>query len=126
MLDSGVFITAFFAPESPEAASVIKASEGLHKILICDFLREEVYAFLREKSPEKLTAAEEFFADLTADEIPSPDNDGTPPPVGTSHPIIKSAVSSRADVLVTSDIDFLESVVDFPKIMTAREFLRYR
>jgi predicted nucleic acid-binding protein len=148
MLDSGVYLAAFLCPKSSEESAIIKASEGLHKILVTDFLREEVYAFLREKFPEKLTAAEEFFGELEAIDVtemgdyavgadiirPSADK---PPSLRadnirpyntdiTNHPIIQAAVSSRADILVTADTDFLESVIDSPKIMTVGEFLRYR
>jgi predicted nucleic acid-binding protein len=120
MLDSGVYITAFLCPKSSEEAAVIKSSEGLHKILVTEFLREEVYAFLREKFPEKLTAAEEFFGESEAADVTEIDNDIA------YHPILRAAVSSRADILVTADSDFLESVLSAPKIMTAQEFLRYR
>jgi predicted nucleic acid-binding protein len=102
MLDSGVYVTALLCPESSEAKAIIKACEGLHKIVINDSVRDEVYAFFREYLPDKLDVAETFFEELTVLDI-------------TEH-----------DVFVTSDTEFLESVIDFPKMMTAKEFLGYR
>jgi predicted nucleic acid-binding protein len=106
ILDSGVYVTALLCPESDEAKAIIKASEGLHKIVLSESIRDEVYAIFREYLPEKVAVAETFFAELTA--IDAPEN------------------VAPHDVFVTSDTEFLESVIDFPKMMTAREFLGYR
>jgi predicted nucleic acid-binding protein len=39
-------------------------------------------------------------------------------------PILRAAVSAKADILLTGDKDFLESGVTVPKIMTPAEFLQ--
>lgn len=39
-------------------------------------------------------------------------------------PILRAAIESKADILLTGDKDFLESGVDHPAIMTPAEFLR--
>ena len=39
-------------------------------------------------------------------------------------PILRAAIKSKADVLLTGDKVFLESGIDNPAIMTPEEFLR--
>ena len=40
-------------------------------------------------------------------------------------PILRAAIDAKADILLTSDKDFLVSRVITPKIMTPSEFLEY-
>jgi hypothetical protein len=132
MLDAGVYITAFLCPKSAEGAAIIKASEGLHRIVVSDSVRDEVYAFFSEFIPEKLVAAEEFFADLTVVEVTAPNVlPATAFPRSQfslipNEPRDLPAGASLHEVFVTSDPELLESVIDYPKMMTAAEFLRYK
>ena len=38
-------------------------------------------------------------------------------------PILRAAINAQVDILLTGDKDFLESMVDYPRIMTAADFL---
>jgi len=38
-------------------------------------------------------------------------------------PILRAAIKSNADILLTGDKDFLESTITNPKIMTAAQFI---
>lgn len=40
-------------------------------------------------------------------------------------PILRAALSAKADILLTGDKDFLESGLEKPKIMTAMDFVQF-
>ena len=41
----------------------------------------------------------------------------------TDRPILRAAVSANVDIIISGDKDFLESGIDKPKILTARDFI---
>ena len=39
-------------------------------------------------------------------------------------PILRAAINAKADILLTGDKDFLESGLQYPKIVTASDFVQ--
>ena len=81
------------------------------------------------KFPEKISALDAFLslASSTLEIIPIPI---IPYPLeekirdANDRPILRAAIYANADILLTGDKDFLESGLQYPKIVTASDFVQ--
>ena len=81
------------------------------------------------KFPEKISALDAFLslASSTLEIIPIPIS---PYPLEekirdvNDRPILRAAIYANADILLTGDKDFLESGLQYPKIVTASDFVQ--
>jgi predicted nucleic acid-binding protein len=98
-----------------------------NKGIICDQNIEELRRIFNRKFPQKISLLEHFFAIafLAVEVVPTPveesEEENRIRDVA-DRPILRAALSAKADILLTGDKDFLESGVINPRIMTAAEF----
>jgi putative PIN family toxin of toxin-antitoxin system len=128
MIDSNIFISALLNPQSIPKKAYEKAVDYPYRLILCDYIKEEVLSVFIRKFPHKLFYAENFFAEIIAEfVIASKKAEADEKLIRDikDRPILRAAIQGNVDILVTGDKDFLESEVTYPKIMTAQEFLGY-
>lgn len=127
MLDTNIFISMIFFP-SASTRELAKRLTNDHKIIVCDYVIEELRLVIDRKFPTKRKFLEQFFLELPFELVYTPKtlNLGDFPDVRDKKdsPILATAIMEGIDVLITGDKDFLVLDVDMPEIITMAEFLR--
>ena len=113
-IDTNVIISAILNPQGTPYKAFAKAVTSPNQGIICQQNVEELHRIFQKKFPSKLPALQKFFENVTPNlKI-----------ISTSQielavekeirdikdrPILRSAIETKADVLLTGDKDFLES-----------------
>ena len=126
MLDTNILISVIFFP-SPQTQRFIGEIGTKHRIVLCDYVIEELRLVVERKFPAKKAAMEQFFLELpfslahTPKIIPV----GKYPSVRDEKdsPILATAILEDVDLFITGDHDFLVLKSDAPKIITMTQFL---
>ncbi len=129
LIDTNILISAAYSRGSVPHRAFIKAVDPPYQALICEQSLEELRRVFNRKFPDKIHVFEGFIsAALSVVEIvpvpPSPHPDEAEIRDANDRPILRAAINSGADILLTGDKDFLESSVTNPRIMTAAAFLK--
>lgn len=126
MIDTNVIVSAILFPNSLPSA-LIKSVSSRHEIVLCTSIIEELYEIFERKFKQKTKALETFLSELAYELIYTPQNiDKDKYPFirdKKDFPILVSAIIGIVDVIITGDKDFLEADVEYPIIMTVREFV---
>jgi len=128
LLDTNILVSVILNSHGVPAQAYKKAVEPPYQALICEQTLEELRRVFNRKFPHKIPMLECFIAIILsaveivpmpsivhADEVKIRDND--------DRPILRAAIKTRADILVSGDKDFLDSNITNPQIMTAAEFI---
>ena len=130
LIDTNILISAALWPISKPAQAYLKATNFPYRGLICEQSIDELRRVFNRKFPNRIPVLNTFLslALLATEVVPVPDkvteleqkvrdvND---------RPILRAAVNSDADILLTGDNDFLEAGIQHPRIMNAAAFLEY-
>ena len=126
MIDTNVIVSAILFPNSLPCI-LIKSVSSRHEIVLCTHIIEELYEMFERKFKQKTKALETFLSELSYELVYTPQNiDKDNYPIIRDEkdlPILVSAIIGIADVIITGDKDFLEADVEYPIIMTTREFV---
>lgn len=130
LIDTNVLISAALNANSVPFHAYIKATSYPNHGLICEQNVDEMKRIFNKKFPKRLASLDKFLslALLTLELIPIPTNENRfelQIRDVNDRPILRAALKSRADILLTGDKDFLESGLEIPIIMTPSEFLKY-
>ena len=100
---------------------------SIYQAVICEQNLDEMKRIFTKKFPDKLPALESFISNslLSIEIVDTPEI-----PVEEEslmrdmmdRPILRSAVVSDVDIILTGDKDFLESGIDHPRMMTPSDF----
>lgn len=127
LIDTNILISAILGNGTPFQAYT-KAVSFPHSGVVCTQNIDELRRIFNRKFPSKITAMERFLAmalpALEVVQIPiEPVEDEELIRDANDRAIMRAAVASNVDAVLTGDKDFLESGIEHPKIMTAAEFL---
>ncbi len=128
LIDTNILISAALNPSGTPYKAFVKAVSYPNRAIICEQNIDELRRIFNRKFPNKINALESFLscALLTLEVVPTPTEETDSEELirdVMDRPILRAAVNSNADILITGDKDFLESSVTIPKIMTAADFL---
>ena len=129
LIDTNILVSAALNGSGVPYKAYEKAVTYPNHGVICDQNIDELRRVFNRKFPDKIQVLERFLAlALTVLEVV------TTPPIEiedeakvrdrTDRPILRAAVRSKVDVLLTGDRDFLESGLKHPRIMRASDFLQ--
>ena len=96
--------------------------------VVCDYIVDELHRKFQEKFPRKTTELEAFLynAMQVIKTVPTPDNEvddeGKIRDV-KDRPILRAARKAKVSLLLTGDLDFLESDITDPEIISAADFI---
>ena len=121
LIDTNILISAALSNKGTPFAAFKKA---------VTYPNHEMRRIFNRKFPKKIEALEKFLslALMTLEMVPTPveeyDSEMRVRDVN-DRPILRAALSAKADILLTGDKDFLESGLEKPKIMTAMDFVQF-
>ncbi len=131
VIDTNILISASLFPESIPANAFFKAVAAPYTALVCDYSIDELYRVYNRKFSGKLAALEAFLTVLlrTVKIIDTPpDEESVEMEMSIrdlkDRPILRAALASDAELLLTGDRDFLDSGVTLPRIITPAEFMK--
>ena len=127
-IDTNILIAAALWPNGKAAKAYYHSVNQPFRGIICEYNIEEMYRVFNRKFPQKIQSLKSFLAEalLTLEVVKTPED------VNESEskirdpkdrPILRAAIAAKADYLLTGDLDFLESEVTHPTILSASEFL---
>jgi len=127
-IDSNVLISAGLFPKSVPADALAKAISPPNTALICDYSLDEVHRVINIKFPERASDLELFMYRtlFTVKLVVTPTGDVEEEAKVRDlddRPILRAAIESNSDVLITGDKDLLESGITNPHIVTPAKFL---
>ena len=114
MIDTNIIISAALSPNGNAAKAFMKAVLPPYEPVVCDYIVDELHRKFQEKFPRKTTELEAFLynAMQVIKTVPTPDNEvddeGKIRDV-KDRPILRAARKAKVSLLLTGDLDFLES-----------------
>ena len=128
LIDTNVLISAALYANSISFQAYIKAASYPNRGLICEQNVDELKRIFNKKFPERLASLDKFLATalISLELVPIPQ---TKIPLEArirdvnDRPILRAAITAKADILLTGDKDFLESGIKVPLIITPSEFI---
>lgn len=98
-----------------------------NRIVLCDYVVEELRLVVERKFPNRKKILEQFFYELPFELVYTPKelNAEEFPSVRDTKdfPILATAIMENVDVLVTGDKDLRVVEIEYPEIMTMSEFM---
>lgn len=126
MLDTNILVSMIFFPSDITRRFAKLISEE-YRIVICDYVIEELRLVTERKFPQKMNRLNQFFVELPFEMVYTPReldlNEFPAVRDVKDSPILAIAILEDVDVFITGDKDFLVLDVDIPEIMTMAEFV---
>ena len=128
LIDTNVLISAAYAKDSVPHQAFKKAVEPPYQGLICEQSLEELRRVYNRRFPDKIHVFERFVAAALSVEELIPDPPSKYPDEDKIHdisdrPILRAAIKTGADIIISGDADFTESGITHPRIVKPAEFL---
>lgn len=122
LVDTNILFSALlFRGSKPEKA--LRYVSDFHEMMICDRSIYEFYDTVRRKGPRRLPDIEVFLAELSYEIIPAVESGEKLIRDAKDQPILNAAIVAGADVILTGDKDFLSLDIDYPRCLSAAQFL---
>jgi putative PIN family toxin of toxin-antitoxin system len=132
IIDTNILVSASLFPQSVPAQAFAKATAFPNVAVICDYSIDEMRRVYNKKFPHKIYAMDEFLsvALIAAEVIVTPPDEESVMAESAirdtkDRPILRAAIKSDADILISGDKDFLESGIQHPKILNPTDFLKF-
>lgn len=126
MLDTNVFVSMIFFP-SDQTRELARWLAVRHRIVVCDYVTEELRLVTERKFPMKRAALDQFFRELPFELVYTPQtldlNEFPSVRDAKDSPILATAILEEVDIFITGDKDFLVLNIEMPDIVTMAEFL---
>ena len=126
MLDTNILVSIIFFPSGVTREFVRQVGLG-NRIVLCDYVIEELRQVVDRKFPERKGILEQFFYELPFELVYTPKNLELEdfPTVRDSKdmPILATAMLENIDILITGDQDLRVVETEYPEIMTMGEFI---
>ena len=101
-------------------------------VVVCTQSIEEFVNKCNKKFPKEMPRIQAFLSDIltNAELIKTPPESEKIPEEELirdikDRPILRAAIAANVDIIVTGDKDFLESGLEYPKILTPAEFVNF-
>ncbi len=130
LIDTNIIVSAALSDQGTPYAAYMKAVTYPYRGVVCDQNIDELRKVFNRKFPSKIYMLDRFLAIalpvLQVIETPvlEIEQEQTVRDI-KDRPILRAAINSDVDILLTGDKDFLEADIEKPKTMTAAEFLGY-
>lgn len=126
-LDTNILFSAILFPGSIPDKALQKALCYPYEAVTCDYVLDELRRNIKKKFPNKINALEKFFVALAFNiTIVNVSYDTDDPTIEirdkNDKPVLKAAIESNCDILISGDKDFLEANLIHPKAITATDF----
>jgi len=130
LIDTNILISASLFPDSVPAQAYFKAVTSPNVGVVCDYSIDEMRRVYNKKFPHKINVMETFLSImiLSVELIFAPPEENRVEEEAAisdakDRPILRAAIKSDVDVLISGDRHFLESGLEHPIIMSPACFL---
>lgn len=128
LIDTNILISAALSSKGTPYQAFIKAVTYPNHGMVCEQNIDELRRIFNRKFPQKIHALETFLslALMTLELVPTPVEEHVSESKVrdvNDRPILRAAIHTKADILLTGDKDFLESGLATPQILTAADFV---
>lgn len=129
MIDTNIIISAAISPQGTAAKAFMKAISPPCQPVVCDYIVDELHRKFQEKFPKKLVELEAFlyYALQVIHVVSTPKEEKLEEAKIRDikdRPILRAAQQAKVDYLLMGDLDFLQSGIRDPRIISAAEFVR--
>ena len=131
IIDTNILISASLFPNSIPAQAYFKAITLPYTAIVCDYSIDELHRVYNKKFKNKLHILESFLTLLlrTVNIIDTPpEHEAVESEAAirdlNDRPILRAAIKSKVDILITGDRDFLESGLVQPCIVKPADFMK--
>jgi len=122
MIDSNVFISAAYNPNSIPAKTIHVISQH-HELILCDYIINECYDTVNRKFPQHIPELDKLMEAIVCKKVAAPRAGDGLIADPKDAPILNAAVLYDVDVIVSGDKHFLQLSIKRPKVMKAADFL---
>ena len=127
-IDTNVLISAMLNPAGTPFMAYQKAVNMPNHAIISKQNIDELKRIFIKKFPHRMSSLDRFLSvallSIETVQIPTDINSSESLVRDVAdRPILRAAISAKADILLTGDKDFLESKITKPRIMTPSEFI---
>ncbi len=122
LVDTNVLFSTLLFPGSIPAKALEQVIEH-HELILCEQNIAELREIVSRKVPYLIEDTEKFLRKLSYEEIAVGKYTALQIRDDTDQPIVNAALAQNIDIILTGDKDFLSMNLDFPKCMTAAQFL---
>ena len=131
ILDTNILVSSALFPNGVAATAYMKAITPPYKSVVCDYTLDEFHRVFNEKFPERMTDHDLFISRMVLSvEIvhtpPEEERDESESKIRDikDRPILRAALATKVDALITGDKDFLESGIVKPRMLSVADFLK--
>lgn len=126
-LDTNILFSAILFPDSVPDKALQKALCFPYEVVTCDYVLDELRRNVIKKFPTKVDALDRFIASLalsiTVINVSyNVDDDTLSIRDDYDKPVLRAALESKCDLLISGDKDFLEAGLDKPVVIKAADF----
>ncbi len=122
LVDTNFLFSTILFPGSTPAKALEQVIER-HELILCEQNLAELCEIVSRKVPYLIGDTEKFLRKLSYEEIAVGKDAAPQIRDDTDQPIVNAALAQNIDIILTGDKDFLSMNLDFPKCMTAAQFL---
>ena len=131
LIDTNIIISAALLPKSLPFLAFVKAINFPYSGVICEQNLVELRRIFNRKFPNRIDELNNFIAcslmGLKIVAIPcEEESDEIKIRDVKDRPILRAAIASNADYILTGDKDFLESNLDKPRPISPADFLKLK
>ena len=128
LLDTNILISAALFPNGVASKAYFKAIEKPYTAVVCEWSIDELHRVFNRKFPKRLSTLDTFLAAAATSFriIETPDEEVADEEKirdVKDRPLLRAAQIENIDILLTGDLDFLESRVERPIILNPAQFL---
>lgn len=129
LIDTNIIISSILFPEGKASQALNKCFTDSFVPVLCDYVIDELSRKFYEKFPDMISEFEFFLRQIASvvEIVKTPEEVMAKEDMirdVKDRPILRAALNSHSDLLLTGDKDFLESSITNPRIISASEFLR--
>lgn len=123
LADTNILFSAILFPGS-KPAKVLLHIVNNHELVLCRQNIRELMKIIEHKAPQHFDNARMFLSELEYILIPDAERSIAIIRDRSDQPILNGAVAAHVDIIVTGDKDFLILEMEYPKCISAAQFLK--
>ena len=130
LIDTNVLVSAVLFPQGLTRRALAQAIEGQDDAMVCDYSLDELCDVFARKFPDDASLLPQFMNYLSRGvRIVRAPGTATEQEVRLrdpkDQPILRAAIDSQADVILTGDRDFLDTELGHPYALSPRDYLNH-
>ena len=124
MIDTNILFSALLFPKSVPAKALLHLAQN-RSCVLCDYVIDEFRRITFAKRPDLLGDADALIAELSAEIVIAPREPSKLISDPKDAPILNAAILYETDAILSGDKHFKNLALEYPRVMTATEYLEF-